>query len=137
MPTTRKLKPRTQPRSTGRGKERAKAAGSSAPTKRTRTQEDVVAELLNVQDGEIVISWSEAETVPVGPYANVVIVPVTAFRKIKDPGGTSDEDKKAIKAQLTFLKDVIEEIVSEDRWQIEQAVARYNEKEDEGKNGSK
>lgn len=132
-----KLKPRTQPRSTGRGKERAKTPTSSAPTKRTRTQEDVVADMLNVQDGEMVISWTEAETVPVGPYANVVVGPVTAFRKIKDPGDTSEDSAKAIKAQYKFLKDVIEEIVSEDRWQIEAAVARYNKEEDEGQNGKK
>ena len=130
-----KLKPRSKPRETGRDDDRASAPAKSAPTKRTRTQEDVVADLLNVQDGEMVISWAEAETVPVGKYANVVIGPVTVYRKIKDPGDTSDASKKAIRAQYTFLKDLSEEIISEDRWQIENAVARYNEEED--KNGSK
>lgn len=131
-----KLKPRTKPRATGRDNDRAKTSTSGAPVKQLRTTEQAAADLLNLQDGEMMISWTEAETIPVAPYANVVVGPVTAFRKIKDPGGTSDDDKKAIKAQYKFLKDLIEEILSEDRWQIEQAVARYNKEEDDT-NGKK
>jgi hypothetical protein len=35
---------------------------------------------------------------------------------------------------LVFLKDLCEEVISEDRWLVEQAVARHNEREaDNGK----
>jgi hypothetical protein len=122
-----KLKPRTRPR--------VEETEPKSGVKKTATHRQSSREPdLTIEGGEIIIEWQGSELVPVAQYASVTIGPARVVRRIKDPGGTGDDAKAAIRAQLVFLKDLCEEVISEDRWLVEQAVARHNEREaDNGK----
>jgi hypothetical protein len=76
-------------------------------------------------DGEMYIEYQGSELVPVAQYASVTIGPVRVVRKIVDPG----DDHEALKAEIHKLRKAVEEVISEDRWMVEQSVAKHNERE--------
>lgn len=125
MPTTKKLaRPRTRPRVE---ETEPKSSVKKDATHRQSSREPD----LTIADGEIIIEYQGSELVPVAQYASVTIGPVRVVRKIKDPGGNDEAAKEIIKHHVDVLRQAVEEVISHDRFLVEQAVARHNEREAE------
>jgi hypothetical protein len=90
-------------------------------------------------DGTATIVGSSSELVPVAQYASVTLGPVQLVRTIEDPGDDSDETREYLKGRLSFVTELVQEVMSEDRAVVEESVRLYNERaaEEEAKAAKK
>ena len=82
-------------------------------------------------DGTATIVGSASELVPVAQYASVTLGPIQLVRTIDDPGDDSDETREYLKERLSFVTDIVEEVLAEDRAAVEESVRLYNERQAE------